>query len=86
MKAFIEKRSNTYPERLKNFTGSRERFLELEIEAIEKEATRQEKEFDNIVTETLNKFVVDGLSGDHEAIQIHSFESIVNELRIKLNI
>lgn len=32
---FIEKQSNSYPQRLKNFDGSRERFLELELEAIE---------------------------------------------------
>jgi hypothetical protein len=72
MRAFIKRRSDSYDERFKNFTGSKERFLELELEAIEREADRMKNDFESMVIDTLNNYVVDGVSGDHEVIQVNS--------------
>ena len=86
MRAFIKRRSDTYDERLKSFTGSRERFLELELEAIEKEAERMNNDFETDVMNTLNQYTVDGLSGYHEAIKVDDFIKVISELKEKLNI
>lgn len=86
MRAFIKRRSNSYDERFQNFTGSRERFLELELEAIEREAERMKNDFESIIMDTLNNYIVDGVSGDHDVIQVSSFNDILSELREKLNV
>lgn len=86
MKAFIFKRTETYKERFENFSGSRERFLELELEAIEKEADRISKIFETEVMESLNEKAKDGWSAYHECVSVDDFIFIIKDLKFKLGI